>query len=163
MNRNLTRKLPAVVGMLVMLTGLIPSGLAFAAPQSVKIHEVQGSGLVSPKDGDTVVIEGIVVGDFQDGASGTSGDLNGFFVQEEDADADGDPGTSEGIFVFDGSSPAVNVAIGDLVQVEGDVSEFGGLTEIVSYPMSWLPTDSIYGVESSRTPKALSAIAHSCG
>ncbi len=99
----------------------------------VKIHEVQGSGAASPLVGDTVVIEGIVVGDFQDGASGTNGDLNGFHVQEEDADADADPMTSEGIFVFDGSSPAVNVAIGDLVRVEGSVSEFNDLTEITSF------------------------------
>jgi len=28
-----------------------------------------------------VSIEGIVVGDFQDGAAGTHGELNGFFVQ----------------------------------------------------------------------------------
>ena len=99
----------------------------------VKIHEVQGNGSASPLVGQTVAIEGIVVGDFQDGASGTNGDLNGFHVQEEDADADGDPLTSEGIFVFDGSSPAVDVQIGDLVKVEGAVSEFNGLTEITSF------------------------------
>ncbi len=99
----------------------------------VKIHEVQGNGSASPLVGQTVAIEGIVVGDFQDGASGTNGDLNGFHVQEEDADADTDPLTSEGIFVYDGSSPAVNVEIGDLVKVEGAVSEYNGLTEITSY------------------------------
>jgi len=98
-----------------------------------KIHEVQGNGLVSPEAGNSVAIEGIVVGDFQDGAAGTNGDLNGFFVQEEDSDADGDPATSEGIFVYDGSSPAVNVAVGDLVRVEGVVSEYFELTEITSF------------------------------
>jgi predicted extracellular nuclease len=101
--------------------------------QEVKIHEVQGNGLASPLVGNTVIIEGIVVGDFQDGASGVNGDLNGFHVQEEDADADANALTSEGIFVFDGSSPAVNVEIGDLVRVEGAVSEFNGLTEITSF------------------------------
>ena len=99
----------------------------------LKIHEVQGSGLVSPEVGNTVAIEGIVVGDFQDGASGLNGDLNGFFVQEEDADVDGDVLTSEGIFVFDGSSPAADVAIGDAVRVEGPVSEFFGMTRITSF------------------------------
>ena len=38
----------------------------------VKIHEVQGAGSASPLVGQTVVIEGIVVGDFQDGAAGTT-------------------------------------------------------------------------------------------
>lgn len=97
------------------------------------IHAVQGAGADSPLEGAVVTIEGVIVGDFQDGAAGVNGDLNGFFVQEEDADADGDPLTSEGIFVFDGSSPAVDVAIGDLVQVEGEVSEFNGMTQMTSF------------------------------
>jgi predicted extracellular nuclease len=95
----------------------------------VKIHEVQGDGAESPLVGSLVVVEGIVVGDFQDDV-GTDGDLNGFFVQEEDADADSNPLTSEGIFVFDGSSPLVDVAVGDSVRVEGNVSEFFGKTLI---------------------------------
>ena len=97
----------------------------------VKIHEVQGAGAESPLVNELVRIEGIVVGDFQDSV-GTNGDLNGFFVQEEDADADADPLTSEGIYVFNSSSPAVDVNVGDLVAVEGVVSEFFGLTEITS-------------------------------
>jgi predicted extracellular nuclease len=109
-------------------------GSQFAGcPAEKKIHDVQGNGASSPVSGQTVVIQGIVVGDFQDGASGANGDFNGFHVQEEDADVDADPLTSEGIFVFDGNSPAVNVANGDLVQVIGVVSEFNTLTEITSF------------------------------
>ena len=104
-----------------------------APAKELKIHEVQGSGPVSPEVGNKVAIEGIVVGDFQDGASGTHGDLNGFHVQEEDADADADAMTSEGIFIFNGSSPAVDVHVGDLVRVVGNVSEFFGKTEITSF------------------------------
>jgi len=96
------------------------------------IHDIQGSGSASPIDGQIVLIEGIVVGDFQDNDPGNNGDLNGFFVQEEDADTDGNGQTSEGIFVFDGSSPAVNVAIGDKVAVTGRVDEFFGLTELTN-------------------------------
>jgi len=99
----------------------------------VKIHEVQGAEATSPMVGNTVLIEGIVVGDFQGGGNGTNGNLNGFHVQEEDTDADADPQTSEGIFVFNGSSPAVNVQIGDLVKVIGPVSEFSGMTQITSF------------------------------
>ena len=96
------------------------------------IHDIQGNGTASPLDGQPVSIEGIVVGDFQDGAAGTHGDLNGFFVQEEDAEADADPMTSEGLFVFDGSSPAVDVQMGDKVRVAGVVDEFNGMTEITN-------------------------------
>lgn len=96
------------------------------------ISTIQGSGASSPIQGQTVTIEAVVVGDFQDGASGTNGDLNGFFVQEEDADADADLATSEGIFIFDDSSPAVDVNIGDIVQVTGEVGEAFGQTQLAS-------------------------------
>jgi predicted extracellular nuclease len=94
------------------------------------IHEIQGSEAVSPILGKPVIVEAIVVGDFQDGGLGTNGDLNGFFLQEEDEDADGDDRTSEGIFVFDGFTPAVDVEVGDLVRVEGAVTEFFGETQL---------------------------------
>lgn len=96
------------------------------APLEVKIHEVQGSGLVSPLVGDRVIVEGIVVGDFE-----TFGQLAGFFVQEEDTDADADPATSEGVFVFNFSNDSVSV--GDLVRVEGTVEERFGNTQLTDF------------------------------
>ncbi|NBC31109.1 MAG: ExeM/NucH family extracellular endonuclease [Alphaproteobacteria bacterium] len=96
-------------------------------PETVFIHEIQGPGDASPIEGQTVTIDAIVVGDFQGGDG-----LSGFYVQEEDGDADTDPMTSEGIFVFEGSSPAVDVAVGDRVQVTGTVDEFFGLTELTN-------------------------------
>ncbi|MCA9445220.1 MAG: hypothetical protein KC964_30810, partial [Candidatus Omnitrophica bacterium] len=90
------------------------------------IHDIQGNGSTSLMEGTTgVVIEGIVVGDYQDNTTR----LGGFFIQEEDEDADADPMTSEGIFVFDGSF-GVDVSVGDKVRVQGDVTEFQGLTEL---------------------------------
>src|SRR5690606_4089432 len=92
------------------------------------IHEVQGSGAVSPLAGQVVTVEGVVVGDFQrnDGdAYGTN--LGGFMLQEEDADADADPATSEGIYVF---HSADDVSLGDRVRVTGTVGEFNGLTQL---------------------------------
>ncbi len=91
------------------------------------ISAIQGSGLASPEDGNVHTIEGVVVGDFQ-----TSSNLRGFFLQEEDTDADGDPTTSEGIFVYDGSSPAVDVSVGDVVRVTGTVDEYWDLTELTN-------------------------------
>ena len=87
----------------------------------VKIDEVQGTTDTSPKVGQTVTVEGVVVGDFQG-----AGQFSGYYVQEEDADVDANPATSEGIFVF--SSVAVNT--GDIVRVTARVSEFNGLTEL---------------------------------
>ena len=93
----------------------------------VKIHDVQGNGASTPI-GPTVsvTVEGVVVGNYQG-----SGKLSGFMLQEEDADADADPATSEGIFVFCQTCPTV-VAEGQRVRVTGLVSEFFGLTEITA-------------------------------
>ncbi len=93
-------------------------------PVARPIHEIQGAGPASPHDGTGVVVEAVVVGDFQG-----AGALRGFYLQEEDSQADSDPSTSEGIFVFDGSF-GVDVAVGDLVEVTGTVDEFNGSTQI---------------------------------
>ena len=102
-------------------------------PELKLIHEIQGDGDASPLDGQPVIISGIVVGDYQEivTADPTDEALEGFFVQEEDADADTDANTSEGIFVFYPAN-AVAVSVGDLVEVTGTVDEFFGLTEIVN-------------------------------
>lgn len=92
--------------------------------QSVFIHDIQGSGDVSPMVGQTVEVEAIVVADFQ-----SSDTLNGFFLQEEDADADNSDLTSEGIFVYEGYSD-VDVSVGDRVKVTGVVAEYYDLTEL---------------------------------
>ena len=90
------------------------------------ISEIQGSGEESPLEGEIVTIEGVVVGDFQNSLGTT-----GFFVQEEDADVDNNPDTSEGIFVFD-PNLLQDVEVGDRVQVTGEVEEFFGKTELTN-------------------------------
>ncbi len=89
------------------------------------IYNVQGSGYDSPLDGSLVSIQGVVTGDFQ-----TSDGLRGFFVQ--DPLGDSDAGTSDGVFVYDGSDPAVDVNVGDAVRVRGTVDEYDELTEITN-------------------------------
>jgi len=97
-------------------------------PVNVFIHEVQGAGDTTPLGGDTVIIEGVVTSDFQ-----TAEFLRGFNVQEEDADADADPATSEGVFVFDPTEPTVtDVSIGDTVRVTGTAGEFSDQTQITA-------------------------------
>lgn len=83
-----------------------------------RIHDVQGNGTASPLVGQTLTMRGIV----------TLLKSNGFFLQEELADYDADPNTSEGIFVFTSSPPSV--AVGHDATVTGTVVEFNGLTEI---------------------------------
>lgn len=105
-------------------------GIGLCGDPATFIHVVQGNGLVSPLVGTSVIIEGIVVGDFQNNAEPDNGNLDGFFVQEEDADQDGDPATSEGIFVF--APGTMDVAVGDQVRIAGTVAEFFNKTQIAS-------------------------------
>ncbi|MGP6087884.1 ExeM/NucH family extracellular endonuclease [Antarctobacter jejuensis] len=100
--------------------------------ETTLISTIQGSGSASFLETQVVTVEAIVVGDFQDGADGVDGDLDGFYLQEEDSDADGDLLTSEGIFVYEGALSLMNVQAGDLVRVTGTVAEFFGETQLSS-------------------------------
>lgn len=91
---------------------------------TVFIHDVQGDGAATPCEGDTVTVTGIVTSLFEDADA-----ADGFFLQEEDADADADPATSEGIFVFCRTACPV-VAPGDQLTVTGEATDFFGMTQI---------------------------------
>lgn len=111
----------------MLVAGLLPATAGAVDPVITKIHAVQGSGAETPYLGvpaaDRIVtIEGVVVADLQ------SGGFRGFYVQEEDGDQDGDPETSEGIFVF--STSAVDA--GDQVRVTGQAGEFRDQTQLSS-------------------------------
>ena len=105
----------------------VPVDIGACGDPATPIHDIQGSGSSSPETGNVHVIEGVVVGNFQN----TSTKLGGFFVQEEDSDVDNDPQTSEGIYVYD-NGYGVDVNVGDIVRAEGKVSEYYGLTELGS-------------------------------
>ncbi|MBI3381036.1 MAG: ExeM/NucH family extracellular endonuclease [Aquabacterium sp.] len=74
------------------------------------IHSIQGNGGTSPLLGQTVSTSGVV----------TKVSNNGFFLQ--DPNADSDPATSEGIFVFTSTTPTVSV--GQALTLSGKVAEF---------------------------------------
>ena len=94
----------------------------FCGDPATLISQVQGSGASTPLAGQTVSIEGIVTGDYQG-----AGAFSGFYVEEEAADHDANPATSEGIFVFNTS---FSVSTGDQVRITGTAGEFSGLTQI---------------------------------
>ncbi len=98
-----------------------------SASAVTRIHDVQGGDGISPLAGATVSVQGVVTADFQ----GAAPALGGFFLQEEDADADGNAATSEGIWISDFTSVAsIDVVAGDVVRVTGTVSESGSLTQL---------------------------------
>ena len=124
-------------------------------PIDISVSDIQGAGLTSPVEGRRVNTTGVV----------TALTNDGFFMQVAD---DGDPNTSNGIFVFTGSAPTV--AVGDEVEVSGRVEEFFGLTEITGSPTvtvtgtGTLPTAIVFNANRpSPDPTAPScAIEYEC-
>ncbi len=84
------------------------------------IYLIQGDGFESPFNGRTAKTVGIVTGFFK-GNMPSSGVYDGFYIQ--DPAGDGDPDTSDGLFVNHGTA-SVAVTVGDLVTVTGVVQEF---------------------------------------
>ena len=107
---------------------------------NVEIFTIQGDGLFSPFEDQEVTTRNNVV---------TCLALNGFFMQTPTARSDGDVDTSDGIFVFTGATPTV--AVGNLVDVTGEVIEFSDeLTEFSNNP-----TVTVVGNDPALVPPAV--------
>ncbi len=109
------------------------------------IPDVQGRGDASPLDGQSVTVTGIVTGDFQDGDADTGRNLGGFFMQEETPDAD--PASSDGVFVYDGRTPSVDIKVGDRVNIAGTVTERFGETQITASTVTVTGSGSVQATD----------------
>ncbi len=87
---------------------------------SLNIHDIQGNGATTPFAGQFVSTSGIV----------TALKNNGFFLQNLAVNYDADDTTSEALFVFTSSAPAVST--GDGVAILGTATEFFNLTQLES-------------------------------
>lgn len=103
------------------------------------IYKLQGNGAKSPYEGQTVSTRGVV----------TKLNSNGFFLQ--DPVGDGDPTTSDGIFVFTSTVPTVSV--GQLIQLSGKVTEFNtgsaGNAATLARPLTQLTAPTGIAVQGS--------------
>lgn len=102
------------------------------------IHQIQGTGAITPYVGLDVTTTGIV----------TASKSNGFFLQTADA-GDGDSSTSQGVFVFTGSTPTVTA--GDAVVAQGTAGEFFNFTQLESS----LPGDVVVQSSGNVLPAAV--------
>lgn len=94
-------------------------------PTKATIAEVQGTTDVSPLNGQTVQVEGVVTADYR------TGGYKGIVIQTQGSGGatDATPSASDGVFVFlNALNP--DLAIGDLVSVTGSVSEYFGQTQL---------------------------------
>ncbi len=94
------------------------SSAGVCGDSATSISAIQGTGDASPLAGTEVIVEGVITGQRE----------GGFFLQEETVDEDGDPTTSEGIFVLSDEA----VVTGHQVRLLGTVTEYYGLTEVNS-------------------------------
>lgn len=93
--------------------------ILYDIPVAAEIWQIQGREQTSPLLGKSVITQGNIV---------TGVGPAGFTMQSPDARADADPLTSNGIYVFTSSAPAV--AIGDVVNVDAMVDNYYNLTEL---------------------------------
>ncbi len=102
--------------------------LSVAAQKDRAISEVQGEKNSSPFVGEAVRLTGIVTARLK----------GGFFLQSPDDKIDGNPLTSEGIYVYTKTEPTGDAAIGNLISVTGTVQEFRSKQEPLSLPITEL-------------------------
>ncbi|RIK17121.1 MAG: hypothetical protein DCC50_02715 [Acidobacteria bacterium] len=94
-----------------------PGGAVCDITDLTSVGAVQGSGDQTPVPGASVTVRGTVVGYFPD--------FDGFFLQDA---GDGDPATSDGIFVYTDGPATVDV--GDEVAVTGTAQEAFTVTQL---------------------------------
>ena len=92
--------------------------------EKVSIADVQGTGDTSPLVGKTVTVEGVITADYRVGG------YNGVVIQTQGTGGETKTaGKSDGVFVYL-NGKTVPGKIGDLVSVNGAVSEYYGQTQI---------------------------------
>jgi uncharacterized protein len=93
-----------------------------AAAATTPIYEIQGAGPTSPRVGETLTTGGVITAVFPN--------LKGFYLQ--DPAGDGNPATSDGIFVYMNAALPASAVVGNRITVKGTVAEFNGLTELTA-------------------------------
>ncbi|HZV26097.1 MAG TPA: lamin tail domain-containing protein, partial [Acidothermaceae bacterium] len=96
-----------------------------------------GTTHVSPYAGQTVTVQGVIYEKTLQATSGT-GTYKGFFIQNTSATVDGDPLTSDGLFVYEGGYDNVGLLgggyqtlnVGQEVVLSGTISEYYNMTEL---------------------------------
>ena len=111
--RPLTSALSALLFACAAVAGCAaPGGPATGV---IAIGQVQGRGERSLLEGRPAVVEGVVSADLREG-------LGGYFVQDA---GDGDPATSDALFVVSAPGQGDGLRMGDRLRIEGTVVELG--------------------------------------
>ncbi len=94
----------------------VASSYAEVKRSLITIGRAQGRGDRSPLEGQQVIVQGVITGQFIDG-------LGGFFLQDA---GDGDAGSSDALFVVPAKTLKTRLRSGDAVRVQGRIFEDAG-------------------------------------
>ena len=93
----------------------------------------------SPYKGQSVAVQGVIYEKTLQATSNPSNTYKGFYIQNTSATTDGNPNTSDGLFVYMGTSStmsgpsgAYTPAVGDEIVLAGSVGEYYNMTELQS-------------------------------
>ncbi len=128
---------------------VVVGALSIFAQKEYTIAQIQGDKGSSPVVNQNVRVTGVVTAILR----------NGFFIQTPDALADKDPKTSEGLYIY-GENSVKQVALGNMVQVEGTVIEFRPRNERIFLTITEItrPTVKVLSKDNPLpTPIALTA------
>ncbi len=116
----------------------------------------------SPQEGNTVTIRGVIYEKTLQATSGASTN-KGFFIQNTVATADGDSQTSDGLFVYMGTSTGISgpngqytPKVGDEIILTGKVQEYFNMTELANP----LTVNSIVRSDVDLTTELQTAVAN---
>ncbi|MGO1499695.1 MAG: ExeM/NucH family extracellular endonuclease [Marinobacter sp.] len=138
MNSN-TRTIRAVALFLLLLPASQVTAAGACGSSATPISKIQGDGDTSPLAGHKATVEGVLTFDAR-----MNGGLDGFYLQQADGETDGNPETSEALFVYTSKTAGEP---GERLRVTGTVKEFHGLTELAN-------VRSITACGSAPLPKA---------
>jgi len=117
--------------------------------ERLSISAIQGPGDVSPHEGKRVITRGIVY----------ARRASSFYIQSAPADQDSDDRTSEGLLVFTSTTPPPEAAVGNLVDVEGVVTEFRPAADLASPPLTEITSPTVTLLSASQALPAAVPLA----
>ena len=117
------------------VTAILPIGTVNGAV----LDGTDGTTHTSPYVGQTVTVKGVIYEKTLQAITNSTNTYKGFFIQNTAATADGDPTTSDGLFVFmstgstlPGPGGPYTPSVGDEIVLTGKISEYYNMTELGS-------------------------------
>jgi predicted extracellular nuclease len=129
------------VGNVVPRNSSSPTRNCDVPPRAWAIHEIQGTGPISPLIGEFVLTTTNIV---------TALRNNGFFIQTADDETDDDSSSSQGLFVFSGGL-LTNIFRGDAVVVAGTVAETKPASDPASPPRTQINSTTVQFISAGNS------------